>query len=42
MMGTTEKAAKFIADFDFEAIPSKGFEQIEASIVDSMNGCRYD
>jgi hypothetical protein len=42
MMGTTEKGAKFIADFDFEAVPSKGIEQIKASIIDSMKRCRYD
>jgi 2-methylcitrate dehydratase PrpD len=35
-MGTTEKIAKFIVDFDFEAIPSKGIEQTKASIIDSV------
>ena len=35
-MGTTEKIAKFIADFDFASIPTKGVEQIKASIIDSI------
>ena len=43
-MRTTEKVAKFIVDFDFEAIPTKGLEQIKASIIDSIGvallGCR--
>ena len=43
-MGTTEKIAKFIADFDYEAIPPKGVEQTKASIIDSIGtallGCK--
>jgi len=35
-MGTTEKIAKFIVDFDFDSIPTKGVEQIKASIIDSI------
>jgi len=35
-MGTTEKIAQFIVDFDFFSIPSKGVEQIKASIIDSI------
>jgi 2-methylcitrate dehydratase PrpD len=44
MMGTTERVAKFIVDFDYEAIPSKGIEQTKASIIDSLGtallGCK--
>jgi 2-methylcitrate dehydratase PrpD len=43
-MGTTEKVAKFIVDFDYEAIPPKGIEQVKASIIDSIGtallGCK--
>ena len=43
-MGTTEKVAKFIVDFDYASIPAKGIEQIKASIIDSLGvallGCR--
>lgn len=35
-MGTTEKVAKFIVDFDFASIPPKGIEQAKASIIDSI------
>jgi 2-methylcitrate dehydratase PrpD len=43
-MGTTEKLAKFIGDFNYESIPAKGIEQIKASIIDSIGvaflGCK--
>lgn len=43
-MGTTEKIAEFIADFDFASIPTRGVEQIKASIIDSIGvaflGCK--
>jgi len=35
-MGTTEKIAQFIVDFNYVSIPSKGVEQIKASIIDSV------
>ena len=35
-MGTTEKVAKFIVDFDYGVIPSKGIELVKASIIDSI------
>ena len=35
-MGTTERIAKFIVDFDFESIPAKGLDQIKASMIDSI------
>src|SRR5512138_1443543 len=44
VMGTTEKIARFIVDFDFNAIPDKGRAQIKASILDSIGvallGCK--
>ncbi|MFC1870060.1 MmgE/PrpD family protein [Chloroflexota bacterium] len=35
-MGTTEKVARFITQFEFQAIPTKGVEQIKASMIDAI------
>ena len=43
-MGTTEKIAKYIVNFNYDSIPPKGLENIKGSILDSMGvallGCK--
>jgi 2-methylcitrate dehydratase PrpD len=36
MMGTTEKVARFVVDFDFSRLPASGVEQIKISILDTL------
>jgi 2-methylcitrate dehydratase PrpD len=35
-MGTTEKLAKFIVDFDFSKLPASGMEQMKISLLDTL------
>ena len=35
-MGTTEKVARFVVDFDFSKLPPSGIEQIKISILDTI------
>jgi 2-methylcitrate dehydratase PrpD len=35
-MGTTEKVARFVVDFDFSKLPSSGIEQIKISMLDTL------
>jgi 2-methylcitrate dehydratase PrpD len=35
-MGTTEKVARFIVDFEFNQVPPKGIEQAKMSILDTI------
>jgi 2-methylcitrate dehydratase PrpD len=35
-MGTTEKMAKFVVDFDFKDLPARGIEQAKISMLDSI------
>jgi 2-methylcitrate dehydratase PrpD len=35
-MGSTEKIARFVVDFDFSKLPASGMEQIKLSILDTL------
>ena len=35
-MGTTEKVATFVVDFDYGQLPARGIEQAKMSILDTM------
>ena len=35
-MGTTEKVARFIVDFNFSKLPARGLEQVKTSILDTI------
>jgi len=35
-MGTTEKVARFVVDFDFSRLPASGMEQIKISVLDTL------